>query len=44
MFVVPQKVQGSKVSAMVQDIVYSPGEEVFLVIRYDGQIFLYSAE
>ena len=43
MFVVPQKVQGSKISAMVQDIVYSPGEDVFLVIRYDGQIFLYSA-
>ena len=29
---------------MVQDIVYSPGEEVFLVIRSDGQIFLYSAQ
>ena len=44
MFVVPQKVQGSKVSAMVQDIIFSPGEDVFLVIRVDGQIFLYSAE
>ena len=29
---------------MVQEIVYSPGEEVFLIIRNDGQIFLYSAQ
>ena len=28
----------------VQDIVYSPGEEVFLVVRSDGNIFLFGIQ
>lgn len=29
---------------MVKDIVYSPGEDVFLVIRADGSIYLFGAQ
>lgn len=41
---VPLKVEGMKSSGAVQEIIYSPGEDVFLVIRADGQIFLYGSK
>ena len=43
-YTVPLKIKGQRFSGMVQDIVHSPGEDVFLAIRSDGQIFLFSGE
>jgi WD40 repeat protein len=40
-FKIPAKIKGQDSTAGVRDIVLNPGEDVFLIVRSDGQFFLF---